>query len=169
MKTNLARLLKHLCFPPWKLRRALSLPELEAITQAIRDSEQHHTGEIHFAVENALQWRQLIRGTGPRERAIEVFSSLRVWDTEENNGVLIYLLLADRAVEIISDREVTRRIPPDEWENICHTMEDAFRTSAFASGIIAGVEAVSAQLTLHFSGKDRAGNELADQPTLIKD
>lgn len=78
MKTNLARLLKHLCFPPWKLRRALSLPELEAITQAIRDSEQHHTGEIHFAVENALQWRQLIRGTGPRERAIEVFSSLTI-------------------------------------------------------------------------------------------
>lgn len=169
MKTNFARLMKHLCFPPWKLRRALSLHELEAITQAIRESEQNHTGEIHFAVENALNWRQLLSGTTARDRAIEVFSRLRVWDTEQNNGVLIYLLLADRAVEIVADREVNRRIQTAEWAKVCHTMEAAFRQRAFAVGIITGVKTVGVHLAMHFGGNDREGNELRDQPTLIRD
>ncbi len=169
MKTTLVRLMKHLCFPPWRLRRALSLHELEAITQAIRESEQNHTGEIHFAVENALNWRQLLSGTTARDRAIEVFSRLRVWDTEQNNGVLIYLLLADRAVEIVADREVNRRIKKSEWGKVCHTMAAAFQHQAFSEGIIAGVKAVGTHLALHFKGKDREGNELRDQPTIIGD
>ena len=169
MKIRFRRLMRHLCFPPWKLRSALSKRELHAITQIIRDSEQHHSGEIHFAIENALNWRQLLSGMTSRDRAQEVFSRLRVWDTEHNNGVLIYLLLADRAVEIVADRAVARRIPASEWQEICHAMEKSFKVRAYAAGIMAGVQSVGALLAEHFGGEDRSGNELADQPSIVTD
>jgi uncharacterized membrane protein len=151
------------------VRSALSNKELQAITQTIRDSEQHHTGEIHFAIENALNWRQLLSGMTSRDRAQDVFSRLRVWDTEHNNGVLIYLLLADRAVEIVADRAAVRRIQPNEWHNICRAMEKSFKTRAYAAGIIVGVRSVGALLAVHFGGEDRSGNELADQPSIVTD
>ena len=167
MTGNLARIVKHLCFPSWRLRRALSRRSLEAITQAIRDSERNHTGEIHFAVENALNWHQLMRRVSARERAIEVFSSLRVWDTEQNNGVLIYLLLADRRVEIIADRGIDGRVEPGDWEGICRNMKAAFREGEFETGIIIGVEAVGIHMARHFGGADLQGNELPDRPSII--
>ncbi|CAL1241483.1 TPM domain-containing protein [Candidatus Methylocalor cossyra] len=168
MAAPLGRLLRHLCFPPWRLRRVLPRPSLEAITHAIRASEQRHGGEIHCAVEAALDWRRLLRGVSPRERALEVFSALRVWDTEANNGVLIYLLLADRDVEIVADRGIHRRVPQEEWERICRTMEAAFREGRFEAGLLAGIEAVSEHLIRHFGGQDIQGNELPDQPTIVR-
>lgn len=168
MNGKLRRTLRHLCFPPWKLRQALPQSTLETLTRAIGQSERGHSGEIHFAVENALHWRQLRRGLTARERAIEVFSQLRVWDTEHNNGVLIYLLLADRAVEIVADRSVSRMLSPAEWARICQQMEARFRQEDFEAGILIGVAEVGRHLTQHFSGEDHDGNELPNAPTLIR-
>lgn len=164
---SLRRMLRHLCFPPWRLGRVLPRRSLAAITGAIRDSERTHSGEIHFAVENALDWRRLRRGISARERALEVFSLLRVWDTERNNGVLIYLLLADRDVEIVADRGIARRVASEDWERICRGMESAFREGDFETGILAGVRRVGAHLVRHFGGADVEGNELPDRPTLL--
>jgi uncharacterized membrane protein len=161
------RILKHLCFPPWKLRRALPPHALKAIAQAIRDSERTHGGEIRFAVEAALDWRRLRRKISPRERALEVFSELRVWDTEANNGVLIYLLLADRDVEIVADRGIDRRVGHDAWESICREMEAAFHADEFEAGALAGIRAVGGHLGRHFGGPDIHGDELPDQPAII--
>lgn len=168
MHGNPVRALKHLCFPAWRLRRVLSRRSLEAITRAIRDSERHHAGEIHFAVETGLDWHRLLRGLSARERAVEVFSQLRVWDTERNNGVLIYLLLADRSVEIVADRGIDRRVEPGDWEGICRRMESAFREGDFEAGIIAGVEAVGIHMVRHFGGADVQGNELPDRPSIVE-
>ncbi|HYE35931.1 TPM domain-containing protein [Methylocaldum sp.] len=167
MFKNLGRILKHLCYGPWRLRRVLPRHSLKAITEAIRDSERKHGGEIRFAVENSLDWRRLLRRETPRERALEVFSELRVWDTERNNGVLIYLLLADRDVEIVADRGIDRLVGSEAWERICHEMEAAFREGDFESGILVGVQAVGTHLEKHFAGSDLHGNELANRPIII--
>lgn len=161
------RILKHLCYGPWRLRRVLPRRALEAIAEAIRESEAGHGGEIRVAVEIALDWRRLLRCETPRERALEVFSDLRVWDTERNNGVLIYLLLADRDVEIVADRGIDRLAGAEAWERICHEMEAAFRKGDFEAGILAGVRAVGAHLERHFPGPDVHGDELANHPIII--
>ncbi len=160
------RILRHLCYPPWRLKRLLPKSSLQAIAQAIAHSERQHGGEIKVAVEAALDWRRLWRFQSARERALEVFSELRVWDTEYNNGVLIYLLLADRQVEIVADRGIARRVEPEEWERICRTMEEAFRQGRFAEGLLASVVAVGNKLKQYFPGPD-LGNELADQPVIL--
>jgi uncharacterized membrane protein len=165
---NLGRIFRHLCFPPWRLRHALPPESLKAIARAIRDSERKHGGEIRFAVEAALDWRRLLGRVSARERGIEVFSDLRVWDTERNNGVLIYLLLADHDVEIVADRGIDRRVGGVGGERICRDMESAFRRGEFEAGILAGIEAVGEHLARHFGGADARGNELPDQPSIIK-
>jgi uncharacterized membrane protein len=164
---HFGRTLKHLCFPPWRLRRALPPSSLKAIAQAIRDSERTHGGEIRFAVEAALDWRRLRHKVSPRERALEVFSELRAWDTEANNGVLIYLLLADRDVEIVADRGIDRRVGHDTWESICREMEAAFHAGDFEAGALAGIQAVGGHLARHFGGPDIHGDELPDRPAII--
>jgi uncharacterized membrane protein len=161
------RTIRHLGVPPWRLRRILPPESLAAIAQAVRDGERGHSGEIRFAVEAALDGRRLWRGVTARERAVEVFSDLRVWDTEENNGVLIYLLLADRDVEIVADRGAARRVPQADWERICRAMEEAFRRGEFEAGIIAGIRAVADRLAFHYGGPDRRGDELPDQPAVL--
>ncbi|MGX2041014.1 TPM domain-containing protein [Methylocaldum sp. MU1018] len=169
MFKHLGRTLKHLCYGPWRLRRALPRRSLEAVAEAIRDSETKHGGEIRFAVESSLDWRRLLRRETPRERAVAVFSELRVWDTERNNGVLIYLLLADRDVEIVADRGIDRRVGAAAWERICREMEAAFRKGDFEAGIVAGVRAVGAHLERHFPGPDVYGDELANRPVIVDD
>ena len=86
----------------------------------------------------------------PRERALDIFSQLRVWDTEHNNGVLIYLLLADRDVEIIADRGIDAHVGAAGWETICRAMEKDFRAGLFEHGVIKGIEDVSRLLARHF-------------------
>ena len=119
---------------PWMVRRAFPRDTLVAIDKAIKASEVLHRGEIRFAVEGALQIEPLFRGQTGRERAIGVFSQLQIWDTEHNNGVLIYLLLADRDVEIVADRGIDAKVGPQEWERICRKMEAAFRQADFEGG-----------------------------------
>ena len=140
---------------------------MQVIEAAIRASEMTHHGQIRFAVEAALDLLPLLRNQSARGRAIDVFSLLRVWDTEHNNGVLIYLLLADRDVEIVADRGVSHLVAPAEWERICRDMERAFRDGRFEEGVLAGIRAVSAHLVRHYPGESKSLNELPDQPVVL--
>ena len=164
------RVAKHLLMTHWQVRRAFPPAALQAIEQAITASEACHQGEIRFVVEGALHFTPLIRDQAPRERAIDVFSALRIWDTEHNNGVLIYLLLADRTVEIVADRGIHARIADGEWRTICRQMEAAFSNNDFAAGAVNGIAGVTHHLRQHFpllSGHKRRVNELPNQPVLM--
>jgi uncharacterized membrane protein len=154
------RMVRHLAMPPWRLRQVLPRPAMQAIETAIGASERTHGGQICFAVETALDLGPLARGQGARERALDVFAQLRVWDTEHNNGVLIFLLLADRDVEIVADRGIAVRVAPAQWEAICQTMESAFRARKFEQGALDGIRAVGELLARHFPepGPDRLPN-----------
>lgn len=165
VKRSITRWMAHLFGGPWLIRRAFPVKTMAAIEQKIRDMEAGHTGQIRFAVEATLDWPPLIRGQSARARALEHFSALRIWDTEHNNGVLIYVLLADRDVEIVADRDINRRVSGDEWEAICHTMERHFADNAFEQGALAGIEAVGAHLKRHYAG--RGANELSDAPVIL--
>jgi uncharacterized membrane protein len=144
---------------------------LDAIEEAIKRTEAAHGGEIRFAVETALPPLHVINNLTPRSRALEVFSHLRVWDTAANNGVLIYVQMADRNVEIIADRGSSERVSQADWEAVCRLMEGHFRAGRFQAGSIAGVEAVGNLLARHFPPRDGRPavphNQLPDRPTLL--
>jgi len=163
---SLTRVLRNLMTAPFVARAHFPERTLDAIEAAIRTGESRHSGEICFAVEAALDLGDLWRGETARERAIEVFSELRVWDTAENNGVLIYLLLAERDVEIVADRGAAARIAPEAWEPVCRAMEAHFREGRFEAGAIVGVNAVHELLAAHFptNGERANANELRDRP-----
>ncbi len=139
---------------------------MHAIEAAIRASESAHQGQIRFVVEAALDGVPLLRAQSARDRAIDVFSLLRVWDTDHNNGVLIYLLLADRDVEIVADRGISSRVGQD-WERICRDMERAFREGQFEQGVLDGIRAVGAHLARHYPSQGRSPNELPDSPVVL--
>lgn len=164
---SLARLLRHLAMPPWRLRRAFPPRVLDVIEAAIRAGEARHLGEIRFVVEGALAAAALLRGQTPRERALELFSALRVWDTELNNGVLIYVLLAERDVEIVADRGIHRRVDAAEWERLCRLMEERFRRGEFERGVIDALAAVAAHCERLYPATAENPNELPDRPTLL--
>lgn len=165
---DLRRLWRHLWQGRRALRRDFPPAVLARIEFAVKACEQAHTGEIRFALEAHLPVEAVWHGVTPRHRAIEAFSHLRVWDTAHNNGVLIYLLLADRDVEIVADRGVARgRVPASAWADICRTMEREFRAGRFGDGAVAGVEAVSALLATYPPDAPRDGNELPDAPVIL--
>lgn len=161
---NLKRIIRHLCTDRWMVRRALPAHAMQAIEAAIGQAETGHQGQIRFAVETSLDWEVLLKDQTARERAIDVFSQLRVWDTAQNNGVLIYLLFADHDVEIVADRGIDRCVGSQGWETICQDMESAFRHKQFEAGIIRGIKAVSGYLARHYPGQGDQGNELPDRP-----
>lgn len=164
---NLRRLARHLIALPWRVGRALPAPALARIEQAIRESERTHGGQIRFAVEASLEPAAVWRGTSAADRALEVFSLLRVWDTAHNNGVLVYLLLADRDVEIVADRGIHQRVGGPRWEAICRGMEAHFRQGRFEQGVLEGIAGISAHLESHFPRAGEAGNELPDRPVVL--
>jgi uncharacterized membrane protein len=163
---DIARIVRHLMATRWMTGGAFPKDTLDAIERAIKASESTHRGEIRFVVEGALEIGSLLRGQSARDRAIDVFSQVRIWDTEHNNGVLIYLLLADRDVEIVTDRGIHAKVGAREWEKICRTMEAAFRQADFEGGVIGGIREVTRHLAEHFpaGGDDR--NELPDKPVV---
>ncbi len=165
--TGLVRILRHLFFPPWWMRVRFPRRSLDAIERAVHEAEQGHRGQIRVAVEASLALPALLKGVGPRQRAEEVFALLRVWDTEDNCGVLIYLLLADRDVEIVADRGLARRVDPAVWQQLCARMEEAFRRGDFEGGMVAGVHAVGRLLRQFFPASGPATDELPDRPTLL--
>ena len=161
------RFCRHVLMGPIQARRSFPATTLDAIEREIAALETRHRGEVCFVVEADLTSAQLWRDVSSRDRAREVFATHGVWNTEENNGVLIYVLLADRKVEIVADRGVDRKAAPDEWPAICRTMEDHFREGRFAQGAIDGVRAASAILVRHFPASGDERNELGDRPVLM--
>lgn len=164
---DLRRLARHLLGAPWRLRRCFAPDVLADIGASVQQAERTHGGEIRFAVEDALEPWALLRGQTPRDRAIELFSQLGVWDTQDNNGVLIYVLLADHAVEIVADRGILAHTSTAVWRAICLPMEAAFRCGQFRQGAQAGVDAVAHLLRRHYPSEGGDANELPDQPALL--
>jgi uncharacterized membrane protein len=167
MKVNLQRLLRHVLSTQWHVRRAFPPAALAAIEEEIKASEAGHLGEIRFAVEGGLSGAPLYLDQSARERAIDVFAQLRIWDTDARNGVLIYLLLADHSVEIVADRGVHAKTGAPEWERICHNMEAAFREGRYEQGVIEGVRAVNNLLTAYFPANGARRNELPDKVVVL--
>jgi len=162
-----ARVLRHLAASPAMTRRHFSVAVRGRIEAAIREAESRHAGEICFAIETALPWRELLHAVTPRQRALEVFARLRVWDTHANNGVLIYVLWADRAVEIIADRGISQRVTQPEWDAVCRQVEAQYAARRFAEGSITAVGAVAALLARHFPSAVNDADELPNQPILL--
>ena len=147
--------------------RAFPADAMKRIERAIELGEATHRGQVGVAIEAALPLQRVLRNVSPRERAIEVFGSMRIWDTEENNGVLLYLLLADHDVEIVADRGIHALVGEAAWEAICHRMEQAFRDGRFGEGVEQGVRDVSALLAEHFPGGGEDRDELPNRPVVL--
>ena len=164
--SGLARLLRHRWFDEADTRRALGPQALARVEARIAQSEQRHTGEIRVCVEAGLPLSYLWRGASARERAIAMFGKLRVWDTEANNGVLIYLLLAEHQIEIVADRGIARHAPPGHWESIVHGMRQEFRAGRFEPGLLQAIDAVEALMLQHWAATEGQANpnELPDEP-----
>jgi len=165
---NIKRWLKHLFMPLGAWRRAFPTATLNAIEAAVHESETHHGGEIRFAVENCLAPGEAWRGMSARDRAIELFANLRVWDTEHNSGVLIYLLLADHNIEIVVDRGIAARVNVAAWEAVAKAMEAAFKEGEFERGALEGIRQISALLATHFPPPGHNPDELADRPVIVR-
>jgi uncharacterized membrane protein len=161
------RILRHLFAPHWIVARAFPRRTLTAIEQAIRNSEKSHDGELRFAVEAGLHPLPLLKGQSARQRAIEVFSGLRVWDTEHNSGVLIYVQLVDRRIEIVADRGISARVAQGEWDAVCRGMERAFRERRYEHGALEAIAHATRLLARHFPSRGVNANELPDQPVLL--
>ncbi len=161
------RILRHLAMPDWVARRHFTPPVLDAIEAAIVDSETRHRGEIRFAVESEIEFPALWQGVTPRERAIEAFGHLGVWDTEENSGVLLFVQLVDRRVEIVVDRGIARVTDDAVWRAICADVEQAFAGGAYEHGSVEAVQRIGEVLEAHFPAYPRNPNELPDRPMLI--
>jgi uncharacterized membrane protein len=162
------RILRHAFTTPAALRRAFPAAALERIQQAIATAEATTTGEIRFAVESSLPWSYLRRDAPARERALMLFAKLRVWDTEANNGVLIYVELADHGIEIVADRGIARHVAAAEWRAIVDAMRERFRRGEFEAGVVAAVGAVGALLARHFPAAGGENpDELPNRPTVL--
>ncbi len=164
---SIKRIARHLVQHHWRARQIFPPDVLARIEQAVRRGEATHSGQVRFVVEGALDGAPLFRNQPARARALDVFSLLRIWDTAHNNGVLIYLLLADRDVEIIADRGIDAKVGAAGWESICRAMEAAFASGRFERGVIGGIEAVSRELARHFPPQASPANELPDAPVVM--
>ena len=164
---KLARLIRHVLTTRWSTRRHFPRPVRAAIEQAISECEARHGGEIRFIVETALDVPELWRGLSPRQRALQLFGQFGVWNTERNNGVLIYVLMADHDVEIVADRGIALHVPQAEWGAVCRQMEQHYRAGRFLEGSVVGILGVGALLGRHFPASGGGGSELPDQPALL--
>ncbi len=165
---NIKRWFRHVFTLPWRWRVLFPKAVLTEIEKAVKHSEQLHGGELRFAIENALVLGKICHGVSARQRALEVFSDLRVWDTEENSGVLIYLLLADREVHIVADRGVAKRVAQAEWDAIAEVMLQEFKRGDFLRGSLHGIEHITMLLETHFPAGDDNRNELPNKPVIVK-
>ncbi|WP_119290920.1 TPM domain-containing protein [Azohydromonas sediminis] len=165
----LTRLWRHRWLDAGDALRLLGADGIERLQARIRASEAQHSGEIRVCVEAGLPLSYLWRDASPRERAVALFGKLRVWDTEANNGVLIYLLLADHAIEIVADRGVDRRVPPGHWQRVVEAMGEAFRAGRFEDGLAQAIDAVHEVLLAHYAlpAGERNVNELPDTVVIL--
>jgi uncharacterized membrane protein len=161
------RFFKHMVSSPLLVKRHFSARSLKAIEKAIEHSEKEHAGEIRFVVEAGLHPIEILYKKTPKKRAIELFGRLNIWDTERNNGVLIYLLLADRDVEIVADRGIHRLVGDATWETICHDMELLFKRGEFEAGVLLGIKEISEKLAHHFPLSGQNKNEISNRPVVM--
>lgn len=164
---QLSRILRHLILPRWWVLHTFPKSALATIERAIAASESSHQGELRFVVEASLPLPGLLHGQSPRARAVELFSTLRVWDTEQNSGVLIYLQLIDRRVEIVADRGIDAKVGHAFWRAVCRHMEQAFRERRFETGALEALAEVTEVLTEHFPAAGDNANELPDSPLVL--
>jgi len=164
---NIKRIAKHLFMTRWQVDKSFPAATLEAIEKEIKVSETMHAGEIRFVVEAALDGTPLFKDQSAQERALDVFSQLRIWDTESNNGLLIYLLLADHAVEIVADRGIHAKVGTQEWQKICRKMETDFAQGHFKHGVCLGINSVTEHLAAHFPVTSDDKDELSNKPLIM--
>jgi len=164
---GIKRIGKHLLQHQWRAKQVFPQSVLDRIELAIKEGEITHGGQVRFVVEGSLDGAPLFRDQPARERALDIFSHLRIWDTEHNNGVLIYVLLADHDVEIVADRGIDAKVGHEEWEKICHEMEAEFGFGRFERGALRGIEAVSLELAKYFPPRGSQRNELPDAPVVL--
>jgi uncharacterized membrane protein len=163
----MVRLLRHVFALPGVVARAFPGSALHNIEAAIAQGEKQHGGELRFAVEAALDPLPLLRGQTARERALEAFAELRVWDTEANNGVLLYLLLADRDVEIVADRGFNAAVPREDWEQVCRAMEAELRAGRYEAGALEGLRRIAVLMARPFPPRARRPDELSNRAALL--
>lgn len=164
---SLKRALRHLALPGWVVRRHFPDDMLTRIEASIRASEGAHRGEIGIAIEGGLEPAQLWRGVTPRQRALDAFASLGIWDTEENTGVLIYIQFADHAVEIVADRGIDRHVAQSEWDAICRALEAHFKCGDYAGGCEAAVKRIGELIEVHFPKGTDNPDELPNRPVIL--
>lgn len=165
---DLIRIFKHLAMPDWVVRRAFPADVGDAVAAAVAAAEKAHDVELRVAVEGGLPLAPLLRGQSSRERAIELFSQLRVWDTQSNTGVLVYVQFVDRKIEIVADRGISARVQQAEWDAVCARIVEDFRAGRYGEGVRAGIAGITALLRQHVPpppAGDR--DELPDRPTVL--
>jgi uncharacterized membrane protein len=167
MAATLERLWRHFTTDRADVRRAFPEDELDRVGRAVADGEKLHTGQVCFVLEAALPLQRVWRKVPPRARALEVFGLLGVWDTEANDGVLVYVLLADRAVEIVADRGINARVGDAAWQAICSRIETAFAERRYAEGAEQGIAEISALLAQHSPRTGPGRNEIPDAPVVL--
>ncbi len=162
------RWIRHLFADEADVRRVLDAAAMSRLEQRVAASEARHSGEIRLCVEAGLPLSGLRAGATPRQRAVELFGELGVWDTEADNGVLIYLLLADHAIEIVADRGLARLVPPGHWDAVLGAMRESFRAGRFEDGLAGAIDEVDRLLARHFplAPGERNPNELPDAPSV---
>ena len=165
---NLVRIFKHLAMPDWMVRRAFPARAGDAVAAAVAAAEKAHDVELRVAVEGGMPLGALVRGQSSRERAIELFSSLRVWDTQNNTGVLVYVQFADRKIEIVADRGISARVQQAEWDAVCARIAGEFRAGRYEAGALAGIAGIT-ELLRQYVPPPPAGDrdELPDRPTVL--
>jgi uncharacterized membrane protein len=163
----MTRLWRHFVTDRGEVNRHFSAEDLDRVKRAIAAGETRHAGQVCFAVEAALPLTSVWRRERPRARALEVFSLLRIWDTEANDGVLLYVLVADHAVEIVADRGIHALVGDAAWQTICHKIQAAFGAGRFAEGVEQGINEISALLAQHSPRSGPGRNEIADAPVVL--
>ena len=164
---DIKRIIKHVFTPRWAVTRMFPAAAMKAIENAIRESERSHDGELRFAVEGGLKLWLVLHERTPRARAIEIFSQLRVWDTEHNSGVLIYVQAVDRHIEIIADRGINAKVEQRQWEAIAGRMQTEFRAQRYEAGALEGMREITALLAQHFPPTGANPDELPDAPVVL--
>lgn len=164
---ELKRLIRHVVLPHWWVRRTISPDLLRRVEMVVKASEATHRGELRVVLEANLPLPRVLQNQSVRSRAIELFSQLRVWDTADNCGVLIYLQLIDRRIEIVVDRGINATLGQPFWTSLCRRMEDAFKAGDYAGGLLFTLQAISDVLCVYFPVEEANPDELPNEPLLI--
>ena len=167
MTHPITRSVRHLMFDTRSVRRLFPAKALAAIEERIGQGEKRHSAEVRFVIEASLGLRGASSKVTPRHRALAVFSNLRVWDTEANNGVMLYVLLADHAVELIADRAAARAVPAAQWQQVCAELTRAYRAGDYLPGTLAAIDRIHELLVPAFPPRADDADELPNRPTIL--